>query len=207
VPHMRPGTIIKFWSPRFENRPDVEPPALLKLVGALSMFSVAGALVYAVARQMAVGGTAEVVGYEAMYVAILHFVLPFGVFYSINMNSPLSRLIIAVYTIVLSVATILGKGFLGTLPVEDSLKLYAPLGIAALVLGWLFTSPKMRFYYSSISGKPIPPELEARADELRGGPWLGPRGRAILEWFIDHAETAVLMGFLILALYAYWSTG
>ena len=88
MPHMRPGTIIKFWSPRFENRPDVEPPALLKLVGALSIFSVVGVLVYAVARQLAVGGSAGVVGVEAMYVALLHFVMPFGVFYAINMNSP-----------------------------------------------------------------------------------------------------------------------
>jgi len=207
VPHMRPGTIIKFWSPRFENRPDVEPPALLKLVGALSIFSVVGALVYAVAQQMAVGGSAEVVGVEALYVAVLHFVMPFGVFYTINMNSPLSRLIIAVYTLVLSAATIAGKGFLGSLPVDDSLRLYATLAVALPVFGWLYGSPKMRFYYLTISGKPLPPELEARADQLRGGPLLGPRSRSILEWFVDNMETAVLMGFLLLALYAYWSTG
>ena len=207
VPHMRPGTIIKFWSPRFENRPDVEPPALLKLVGALSIFSVVGALVYAVAQQMAVGGSAEVVGVEALYVAVLHFVLPFGVFYAINMNSPLSRLIIAVYTLVLSAATIAGKGFLGSLPVDDSLRLYATLAVALPVFGWLFASPKMRFYYATISGKPVPPDLKARADRLRAGPLLGPRGRSILEWFVDNMETAVLMGFLLLALYAYWSTG
>ena len=207
MPHMRPGTIIKFWSPRFENRPDVEPPALLKAVGALSIFSVVGALVYAVAQQMAVGGTTEVVGVEAMYVAILHFVLPFGVFYAINMNSPLSRLIIGVYVIVLCSATIAGKGFLGTLAVDDAVKLTASLAVAVLVLGWLYGSPKMRFYYLTISGKPLPPAMEARADQLRAGPLLGPRSRAVLEWFVDNMETAVLMGFLLLALYAYWSTG
>lgn len=207
VPHMRPGTIIKFWSPRFENRPDVEPPALLKAVGALSIFSVVGALVYAVARQMAVGGTSDVVGVEAMYVAVLHFVLPFGVFYTINMNSPLSRPIIALYTIVLCGATVAGKGFLGSLPVDAAIRLYAPLAIAALVLGWLFASPKMRFYYATISGKPLPPALQARAEELQAGPLLGPRSRAVVEWFVDNMETAVLIGFLLLALYAYWSTG
>lgn len=202
VPHMRPGTIIKFWSPRFENRPDVEPPALLKLIGALSVFSIVGALVYAVARQLASGGSAEVGGVEAMYVAVLHFVLPFGVFYTINMNSPLSRPIIAVYALVLSAATIAGKGFLGSLPIDDSLRLYATLAIAVPVFGWLFASPKMRFYYATISNRPVPLALEAKADELRGGPLLGPRGRAILEWFVDHMETLVLLGFIAAVLIA-----
>lgn len=202
MPLLRPGTIIKFWSPRFENRPDVEPPALLKLLGALSMFSIVGALVYAVAVSMAVGGSAEPVGISALYVAVLHFVLPFGVFYAINMNSPVSRVIIAVYTLVLCSATILGKGVLGSLSPDDSLRLYASVAVAVPVLSWLFASPKMRFYYATISGKPIPPELEARADELRGGPWLGPRGRAVLEWFVDHMETLVLLGFIAAVLIA-----
>ena len=200
--HMRPGQRIKFWSPRFENRPDVEPPALLKLLGGLSMFSVAGTLVYAVARQLDAGGPGEVVGVEAIYVAVLHFVLPFGVFYAINMNSPLSRPIIALYALMLSAATIAGKGFLGNLPVDDSIRLYATVAVALLVFGWLFGSPKMRFYYLTISGKPLPPELEARADELRAGPWLGPRGRAILEWIIDHTETLVLLGLIVVVLLA-----
>ena len=176
--HMRPGQRIKFWSPRFENRPDVEPPALLKLLGGLSMFSVAGTLVYAVARQLDMAGPGEVVGVEAIYVAVLHFVLPFGVFYAINMNSPLSRPIIALYALILSAATIAGKGFLGNLPVDDSIRLYATVAVALLVFGWLFGSPKMRFYYLTISGKPLPPELEARADELRAGidePFTEPR--------------------------------
>lgn len=199
---MRPGTIIKFWSPRFENRPDVEPPTLLKLVGALSIFSIVGALIYAVAQQMAVGGSAEVVGVEALYVAVLHFILPFGVFYSINMNSPLSRPIIALYALMLSGATIAGKGFLGNLPVDESLRLYTTVAVALLVFSWLYGTPKMRFYYLTISGKPLPPELEARADELRAGPRLGPRGRAILEWFVDHMETLVLLGFIAAVLIA-----
>ncbi|RZV39047.1 MAG: hypothetical protein EX272_01105 [Chromatiales bacterium] len=200
--HMRPGQRIKFWSPRFENRPDVEPPALLKLLGGLSMFSVAGTLVYAVAVSMGDSGTFEPTGFDAFYIAVLHFILPFGVFYSINMNSPLSRPIIALYALVLSGATIAGKGFLGNLPVDDSLRLYATMAVALLVFGWLYGTPKMRFYYLTISGKTLPPELEARADELRAGPWLGPRGRAILEWFVDHMETLVLLGFIAAVLIA-----
>ena len=207
MPHLRPGTIIKFWSPKHENRPDVEPPALLKVVGALSVFSVAGVLVYAISRSLAVGGGGEPSGAHAVYVAILHFVLPFGVFYTINMNSPLSRWIIAIYTVVLCSATIAGKGVLGDLPLDDSLRLYASLAVAVPVLGWLFGSPKMRFYYATISGKPVPPELEARADELRSGPWLEPRGRAILEWIVDHVETLVLFGFIAAVLLAFRSMG
>ena len=46
--HMRPGMKIRFWTPRVKNRPDVDPPGLLKLVAALAILSVVAVLVYAV---------------------------------------------------------------------------------------------------------------------------------------------------------------
>ena len=70
---MRPDTKVRLWSPKFTNRPDVEPPALLKLVGAISVFSAAASLVYAVFATLNFAGP---VGAEAAYVAVLHFVLP-----------------------------------------------------------------------------------------------------------------------------------
>ena len=76
----------------------------------------------------------------------------------------------------------------------------------AVVLGWLYGGPKMRFYYAVISGRPIPEDLRSRADELYGGVRLNPRLRAALEWFVDRAEIAVMLGFIILVFYAYWET-
>lgn len=41
----RPGVKIPFGPPGFKNRPDVEPPGFLRVVAALSIFSVAGTVV------------------------------------------------------------------------------------------------------------------------------------------------------------------
>ena len=204
MPSLRPGTKIKFWSPRFTNRPDVEPPGLLKFTGAISIFSAVGVLVYAVAMSLAMGGPA---GIDAIYVAVLHFVLPICIFYTINVNSPLSRFAIGFYIVVLGVATISGRGFLGNLPIPEDSRVIASVAVMATIIGWLFASPKMRFYYATITGRPMDDELLARADELQGGISLSPRTRAILEWIIDRLETAVLFGFIAVVLYAYWSTG
>ncbi len=204
---MRPGTKIKFWSPKFSNRPDVEPPALLKLTGAVSVFSAVGVLVYAVAMSLVIGDSVEPLGVAALYVAVLHFVLPICTFYTINVNSPLSRFAIGFYIVILGVATISGKGVLGNLPIPENTRVIASVAVMATVIGWLFASPKMRYYYATISGRPVDDELLARSDELQGGVSLSPKARAILEWIIDRLETAVLLGFIAVVLYAYWSTG
>lgn len=201
---MRPGTKIRLWSPKFTNRPEVEPPALLKLAGALSVFSAAASLVYAVFATL---NSAEPVGAEAAYIAVLHFVLPVCIFYTINVNSPLSRFAIGLYVITLSAATVLGKGFLGNLPIAETTRVVASAVGVVVILLWLFVSPKMRFYYSVIAGRPISEELGARAEELRGGVNLSPGVRTVLEWFVDRMETAVLLGFIAVVLYAWWSTG
>lgn len=201
---MRPGTKVRLWSPKITNRPDVEPPALLKLAGAVSVFSAAATLVYAVFATLDFAGP---VGVDAAYVAVLHFVLPVCIFYTINVNSPLSRFAISVYVITLGAATALGKGFLGSLPMLDATRVAASAAGVVIVFLWLFVAPKMRFYYAVIAGRPIPEDLRARADALRGGIRLSPKAKTILEWFVDRVETAVLLGFIAVVLYAWWSTG
>ena len=201
---MRPGTKVKMWAPRFKNRPEVEPPGLLKAVGALSIASIVSVLVYAVAQS--VSGV-ETLGIEAAYIAVLHFVLPFGVFYAISANSPLSRLAIATYAVILCTATVSGKGFLGGLQIEEAVKIAVAGGALFLVLAWLYGSPKMRFYYTSLSNNPMPPDLASRAEELHGGSWLSSKARETIAWFLDHLETTVLLGFIVAAVYAVGSTG
>ena len=201
---MRPGTKVKLWSPKFTNRPDVEPPALLKLTGAVSIFSAVGVLIYAIAMALAYG---EPAGPDAIYIAVLHFILPICVFYTINVNSPLSRFAIGFYAVTLGLATILGRGFLGNLQIPETTRIVASVAVLATIIYWLFGSPKMRFYYATIANRPIADELRARADELQGGLSLSPRVRTVVEWIIDRAETAVLLGFIAVVFYAYWSTG
>ncbi len=204
---MRPGVKFKLWSPKFTNRPDIEPPALLKFVGTFSVLSAFGFLVFAVAIVIVPYGTSHEPDWvEALYVATLHFILPIGVFYTVMVNSPLSRYMIAIHIVTLTVATIAGRGYLGQLPVSDDTRVIASAAIMTIVLAWLFGSPKMRFYYAVISGKPVPEDLRSRVDELRGGVLLHPKVRAMLEWVIDRLEIAVMLGFIFLVFYAYWET-
>ncbi|MDJ0710193.1 MAG: hypothetical protein QNJ14_07390 [Woeseiaceae bacterium] len=205
---MRPGVKFKLWSPKFTNRPDIEPPALLQFVGTFSILSAFGFLVFAVAIVIVPYGTnyePELV--EGIYVATLHFILPIGIFYTVMVNSPLSRYVISIHIVTLAAATIAGKGFLGQLPLLETTRIVVSAAMTVIVLGWLYGSPKMRFYYAVVAGKPIPEDLRSRADELRGGLHLDPRVRAALEWFIDRVEIAVMLGFIILVFYAFWETG
>lgn len=204
---MRPGTKVRLWSPKFTNRPDVEPPALLKLAGALSVFSAVGVMVYSVATTLAGPGASESVGGEALYIAVLHFVVPVCIFYTINVNSPLSRFAIGLYVVALGLGTIAGRGFLGNLGIPETARALGSVLVMATVCWWLFRSPKMRFYYATIAHRSIPEELTSRADELQGGMNLSPRARAMLEWIVDRTETAVLLGFIAVVLYAFWRTG
>jgi len=200
---MRPGTKVKMWSPRYKNRPEVEPPGLLKAIGAFSVLSIVGVLIYTVTQSLA---GVEKRGFEAAYVAVLHFVLPFGVFYTISANSPLSRLAIAAYALILSSATVAGKGYLGSLQFAESHKVIVIAASLFALFAWLFGSPKMRFYYTSISNKPMPLDLAVRAEDLHGGNWLSSKAREKLSWFLDNLETLVLVGFILAAIYAFVST-
>lgn len=200
MPHMRPGQRIRFWSPRFLNQPDVAAPGLLRLLAGIGMFSVAGVPMYAVA--LAVTG-ADIDSAEAIYVAVVHFVLPLGLFYAVNANSPLSRPILTVYFLVLAVATYLGKGFLGHLAADHVVTQAATIVILPVILLWLYATPKMRVYYALIRGRDVPFELEARRDDLTTTDWLGPRGKAILSTLLDNLETIVLLGFILAALAAF----
>lgn len=197
--NMRPGQRIRFWSPRFLNQPGVAAPGLLRLLAGVGMFSVAGVPLYAVA--LALTGT-DVDNAEAAYVAVVHFILPLGLFYAVNANSPLSRPIVTIYILVLGTATYMGKGFLGHLAVDDVVIRSVTLAVVPVVLLWLYATPKMRVYYALIRGRDVPFELEARRDDLTTTDWLGPRGKAMLTAFLDNLETIVLMGFILATLAA-----
>lgn len=202
--NMRPGVKIKFWSPRYTNRPDVVAPGLLRIFGGFSIFSVIGFLVFAIGHAF-LYSNAEGNELEVLYATVLHFALPLAVFYLVTSNSPLSRHVIALYVGVICGATIAGKGYLGGLDVDPNHRLILCVAVSAAMFGWLYLSPKMRYYFAAVSGKPIPIDLAGREEELQPKDWLTPKAKAALAWFLDHLETSVLLGFIGLTIYAYVS--
>jgi len=205
--HMRPGSKIRFWSPKFQNKPSVEPPGLLRLLSGLSIVSVVGVLIYAVVLTLD-GVSSTTRGTEsAAYVAVLHFLLPLCVAYTISTNSAISRILITIYFVTLCAAVIFQKGFLGNLDFEPTVKLPVATAVFALLMAWLYRSPRMRVYYTLLLGKPIPPALESRAYDLAARSSLGPRTKAALEWLADRLETAVMLGFIVVVIYAWFTHG
>jgi len=193
--HMRPGFKIKLWTGGFTNRPSVDAPWVLKLLTAFAIFSMVGALVYAVAVTIGASDVASVSNESAIYIAILHFFLPIAVIYTVTTNSPASRLLILGYFTTLCVSTIAGKGFLGGLNVDPELRRVTATATWLAVVLWLFLSPKMRFYYALISGQAVPRDLLSRAASFMDDSKLNPRWRAAIDWLADHLETVVLLGF------------
>ncbi len=194
---MRPGVKIPFWSHRFKHQPDVDAPALLRLVGALSMISVVGTLVYAVFEALSAAGFSHGVERGMLYIAVLHFVLPFLVLYTISTNSWLSRPLIALYNLILFGATIAGYGVLGSIEMDEILRSVFASAFLLMIVLWLYWSPAMRVYYAVISGRPIPDGLEKYQAKLVAGHSLSPKWRGRIEWLLEHMETLVMVGFIV----------
>lgn len=203
---MRPGVKIPFWSHRFKHKPDVDAPALLRLVAALSIMSIVGTLVYAVFKAVSVTGHSLGVDEGAIYIAILHFALPFVVLYTISTNSWLSRHFIALYNLILYGATVTGHGVLGSIEVSETLRFATASAFLLAVILWLYVSPTMRVYYAVISGKPIPEGLEDRQSKLVAGSSLSPKWRGRVEWLLENMETLILVGFIVTCILAFLST-
>ncbi len=201
-----PGTKIKLWTGGHTNRPGVDPPWLLKIVAVFAFLSVIGALIYVVLETIRGPGSTGLSAEMAIYVVSLHFIVPITVFYSVTTISCASRFLILTYVITLCVSTIANKGFLGGLEIDTSIRnIVAPAALVSVV-GWLFLSPKMRVYYALIAGRDVPEDLESRTATIVEASKLNPRVRAALDWFANHLETTVLLGLMILALYAFIST-
>jgi len=201
---MRPGTKIRFWTPGYRNRPDVQPPGLLRLVGGLSFLSVVGMLVYITALALT-GTTGSYLGREsAIYIALVHFLLPLSIGYTVGVNSPASRILIVAYCGTLYAATLADKGYLGLLKIDAQIRFALATAALVLVLSWLYGSPKMRLYYLMLRNAPIPDSLAPHEATLAAKPWINPRLRATLDWLADNLEIIVILGFIIVAFYAYW---
>ena len=203
---MRPGVKIPFWSHRFKHHPDVDAPALLRLVGALSIVSIIGTLVYAVFTALSATGLSHGVERGMVYIAVLHFMLPFVVLYTISTNSWLCRPFIALYNIILCGATVTGYGVLGSIEMNEVLRTVFASVFLVMVLLWLYWTPAMRVYYAVISGRPIPEGLEDYQDRLIAGSSLSPKWRGRIESLLEHMETLVMVGFILVCIIVLMTT-
>lgn len=200
----RPATRIRFWTPKYRNRPYVQPPALLKIISVLSVVSIIGTVVYYLMIVLGdVVASTSIEPASAIYVSVLHFLLPFTIALSISTNSPLSRPLIVLYFLVLCGATMLGKGFAGGVDIDGGLKATISVAVFLAVSAWLFLGPKVRAYYALLAGDDVPMGTGDQAVELIEDPWPGKKARATIEWLADHLETLVLLG-LIAAVVLGW---
>lgn len=199
---MRPGTKIPFWSPKFTNLADVSPPFLLRLIAGLALCSVAGVLVYGVVLALDHAGSVIASPTLGLYIATLHFLLPLGISYTIFSNSPWSRPLLAAYVLILSTATALGHGMLGTLTQDAAVRVSSAFFAASTTLYWLFRNPRMRVYFARIGGRQVAPELQERVEALEAASGPGVRARLAIEWLVEWVELLILLGFIATVFFA-----
>lgn len=202
---VRAGSKIKFWTPGFRNNPDIRPPGLLLLASVLFFLSAVAVPVYAVFSSLIGPSGSTFPEGQAIYIAVLHFLLPLGIAFSVSVNSTFSRPLMTVYFALLFTATVAGKGLLGQLQPDTVQRVLVSIAVFASLLGWLYLSPKMRAYYLLLKGKPLPESLATVGAELHGNVF-SERTTRTLGWLADHLETIVLLGFIILVFVAFAQT-
>lgn len=194
----RPGTIIRFWTPKVRNQAHVSPPALLKIISILCIFSIMGTIVYSL--YLSLDGlvfNAEMDPSDALSIAVLHFLVPFAVAVSISTNSPLSRPLITLYFLIASLAALMGRGYFAAISINPPLHASLTLALGIVVVGHLHASRKMRAYYALLRGDEVPAGTGDAAIDLIENPWPGERTRALLNWVAEHLETVVIIGLIV----------
>lgn len=159
------GSRFKLWVGQPVNAAFVTPPASLRVVLVLCILSSTGVLLYGVANQLALGGSAFYSLEQAAFFISCYFLLPILIAHTIATNWPISRVLIVVYSVALAFQTIqavydlrLGPNGRGLV---TGLVFISLLG----VVWWLFGSKKLRIYYSLIVGDGIPDDIEGTLEE------------------------------------------
>lgn len=206
---MRLGTAstkVPFRTLKTKHAPAVRPPGLLSLFSVLCILSMIGTLAYAVALTVMSSSGHSIDPLQGVVIAQIHFLLPVLIAYSVSTNSSWSRPLIAIYSSALAAQMLLGFGYLA--PMAESFESAAgvTLTVLALILVWLYGSPKMRIYYALIQDRPLPASLAERAIDYVENPWPGPKTRAAFDWLSDHMETIVLLGLIVTVILAFART-
>lgn len=199
----RPETRIRFWTPKFKHAPDVRPPGILILVSVLCILSVIGTLLFATFRTLTIGF--QPTWAESVIIAAIHFLLPIAIAYTVFTNSHLSRPLVLIYGFALTASLFFGIGYFSPAVEDGAFSRIAILASLAIVVAWLYLSPKMRIYYALLRERPLPSKLAQRAIDYVETPWPGRRASEVLNWISEHLETVVLIGLIVTVLLAWAS--
>ena len=108
----------------------------------------------------------------------------------------------AAYVLILSTATALGHGMLGTLTQDAAVRVSSAFFAASTTLYWLFRNPRMRVYFARIGGRQVAPELQERVEALEAASGPGVRARMAIEWLVEWVELLILLGFIATVFFA-----
>ncbi|MDX1515986.1 MAG: hypothetical protein R3288_04055 [Woeseiaceae bacterium] len=162
----RPSVKIPLRTVQPVNAPFVTPPLALRGLAILCLASVPGFLVFAVAQKLTVGFSGGATAWDLVVTSVSFFVLPVAVAYTISVNRPISRLLIAGYAGLMSYHAIAWASEQGWARDEGWLIGATVLSACFMFLFWLFRSNKNRVYFALISGRALPGDIDNAGDEL-----------------------------------------
>lgn len=204
--HMRPGSRIPKGSKSYKAHPSVDPPVLLRLAAVLSVLSIIMVLIAYVIGALSSSSANYFEPATALYIAIGFFIIPLGIVHTVSMNNPLSRSLLLIFVFMNIAAVCLDFPFYADLPLAFRDKVIAICFIGSVILYWLFRNPRARYYYAAITGRPLAKDLAQREQELADNKWLSAGAQRKLDWFTEHMETIILLGFVVVVLLAFLGT-
>ena len=181
---MRPAGNLKLWTGGYVNRPGVGPPGYLRFILVLCTLSLIGTLFYAVFAILGHVGDPRNSAIQLAVEAVILFILPFSILYTISTNNPLSRILLLAYFGV-TIFAIANYNYSLVDTMTDPILVVFLLFMLVTVF-WLFLSSRSRVYYALIRNSPVPEELEHLVEKyVAPGPvelWIRRLG-AVLEPF------------------------
>ena len=160
---MRPSGSLKLWTGGFINRPGLGPPGYLRFILLLCMASLVYTLFYAVFVTLGNVGNPYDSAIQMVSEALILFVSPFLILYTISTNNPLSKVLLLAHLGVTSTSLVYFE-----YAFADSVTDPLLIGFVLYMLNtvaWLLFSPRSRVYYALIGNSPVPAELEHLVDE------------------------------------------
>ena len=195
---MKPAGKLKLWTGGYVNRPGVEPPVTLRIVLfcllLLSLFTLVYGAIVAMGFGEQSGKAVNTAGLVALF-----FLLPFVIAYLISTNHSLSRPLLVVFLLAVSVVLMLpgrsaGEGMGRPINV-------AIMALSIGILYWLYASPRARVYYALIKGRPVPDDLTHLVDQLVSSTATEKLARRVWAFF-EPLSPFFLIAFALLIVYA-----
>jgi hypothetical protein len=161
---MRGAGKLKLWTGGYINRPGVSPPVFLRVLLFCLLLASTGTMIYGVFSIMGHFGDNYGSVTRPILLALLFFLAPFAIAYTIVVNHPASRALLVVYFIALTI--FIGTAYASAATAMQDIWFVV---VAVALFGatmWLYVAPRARVYYALIQNKPIPGDLVQEVDKL-----------------------------------------